>query len=99
MSEQGTTKDQLAKLVADTGGGCSVCGATPCVNVTGTYWLCGPCVRDDQTGKVSRSTLITLSRRLTANCGPCCECDVCTEVRSALESENIDLEGESDEAG
>ena len=34
------------KLIADTGGGCSVCGDLPVVNVTGTYWLCGPCVAE-----------------------------------------------------
>lgn len=27
----------------DTGGGCSVCGQSPAVNIQGTYWLCGPC--------------------------------------------------------
>ncbi len=37
------TEKDLEKLKADTGGGCSVCGATPCVNIDGTYWLCGGC--------------------------------------------------------
>lgn len=32
------------KIKLDTGGGCSVCGGLPAVNVDGTYWLCGPCV-------------------------------------------------------
>ena len=32
------------KLEADTGGGCSVCGSVPVVNVSGAYWLCGGCV-------------------------------------------------------
>lgn len=40
------TKKLMAKLKADTGGGCSVCGFTPCVNVEGTYWLCGECVAE-----------------------------------------------------
>ena len=30
----------------DTGGGCSICGSFPCVNVDGAYWLCGPCVSE-----------------------------------------------------
>jgi hypothetical protein len=35
-----------SKMLNDTGGGCSVCGELPAVNVDGTYWLCGDCVRD-----------------------------------------------------
>ncbi len=27
----------------DTGGGCSICGASPCENIEGTYWLCESC--------------------------------------------------------
>ena len=38
--------ETTAKLKADTGGGCSICGALPVVNVEGTYWLCGPCVNE-----------------------------------------------------
>lgn len=38
--------EPTGKLKADTGGGCSICGACPVVNVTGTYWLCGPCVME-----------------------------------------------------
>ncbi len=37
----------MAKIERDTGGGCSVCGGLPAVNVSGTYWLCGPCAHDD----------------------------------------------------
>ncbi len=29
------------KKKRDTGGGCSVCGSNPAVNIEGTYWLCG----------------------------------------------------------
>lgn len=38
--------DLEEKLFMDTGGGCSVCGNIPVVNVGGTYWLCGSCVYD-----------------------------------------------------
>lgn len=31
--------------VKDTGGVCGVCGWIPAVNVEGTYWLCGKCVK------------------------------------------------------
>ncbi len=34
------------KIERDTGGGCSICGGRPAVNVEGTYWLCGPCVNE-----------------------------------------------------
>lgn len=38
-------KDDKAKLKRDTGGGCSICGALPVVNVKdSSYWLCGGCV-------------------------------------------------------
>lgn len=40
------TERALKKLKADTGGGCSVCGEVPCVNVDETYWLCGGCVME-----------------------------------------------------
>lgn len=39
-----------SKLADDTGGGCSVCGALPVVNVEGTYWLCGSCVAERISG-------------------------------------------------
>lgn len=32
-----------AKLIADTGGGCSVCGERPCRHIDGSYWLCRSC--------------------------------------------------------
>ena len=38
-------KDSPAKK-NDTGGGCSICGRNPAVNIEGTYWLCGPCVNE-----------------------------------------------------
>ena len=34
------------KIQRDTGGGCSICGGLPAVNVDGSYWLCGPCVKE-----------------------------------------------------
>jgi len=34
------------KMISDSGGGCSVCGNLPAVNVEGTYWICGPCVAE-----------------------------------------------------
>lgn len=37
-------RSTIKKLILDTGHGCSICRATPVVNVEGTYWLCGPCV-------------------------------------------------------
>ena len=40
------TKAAGKKILKDTGGGCSVCGDRPAVNVDGTYWLCGPCVNE-----------------------------------------------------
>lgn len=39
------------KLLLDTGKGCSICGHTPVVNVSGTYWLCGSCVEERITPK------------------------------------------------
>lgn len=40
------TKANIKKLKQDTGGGCSVCGKLPVINVDGAYWLCGQCVGD-----------------------------------------------------
>ena len=31
------------KNKADTGGGCSICGTFPCINIEGAYWLCESC--------------------------------------------------------
>ena len=42
--EQWMPNDQAKKLFHDTGKGCSVCGGLPVVNVSDSYWLCGPCV-------------------------------------------------------
>jgi hypothetical protein len=40
-------RERRAKLrVKDTGCGCSVCGQKPVVNVEGTYWMCGGCVKE-----------------------------------------------------
>lgn len=50
------TERALQKLKADTGGGCSVCGDVPCVNVEGTYWLCGPCVLERISASADIST-------------------------------------------
>jgi hypothetical protein len=36
-----------SKIKRDTGGGCSICGRKPAVNVEGTYWLCGSCVNEE----------------------------------------------------
>jgi hypothetical protein len=35
------------KIERDTGGGCSVCGQKPAVNVEGTYWLCAECAVEE----------------------------------------------------
>ena len=40
------TKAVGQKMINDSGGGCSVCGELPAVNVDGAYWLCGPCVNE-----------------------------------------------------
>ena len=40
------TKLEIKKIKQDTGGGCSICGNLPVVNVDGSYWLCGTCVRE-----------------------------------------------------
>ena len=37
---------RTTKIERDTGGGCSICGDRPAVNVEGTYWLCGTCVNE-----------------------------------------------------
>jgi len=52
------------KLIDDTGYGCSVCRGRPVVNVSGTYWLCGPCVAerlpDDHTEMLVREIIAWL---------------------------------------
>ncbi len=42
----------MSKIDQDTGGGCSICGHTPAVNVEGTYWLCLDCLDDKVSVKV-----------------------------------------------
>jgi len=37
-------KNLKEKNIKDTGGGCSICSDYPVVNISDTYWLCGPCV-------------------------------------------------------
>ena len=41
----------------DTGGGCSICGEFPAINVEGTYWLCGGCVleKSEDMAKLQKS--------------------------------------------
>ena len=34
------------KIEADTGGGCSVCGQLPAINIDGAYWLCRDCISE-----------------------------------------------------
>ncbi len=50
-------REGVAKMLLDTGKGCSICGHTPVVNVSGTYWLCGGCV--DEKSAVPSATLTT----------------------------------------
>lgn len=37
----------LGKQYKDTGGGCSICGGDPAINVEGTLWMCGECVQEN----------------------------------------------------
>ncbi len=39
-------KKVIAKRKRDSGGGGSICGSNPSVNVSGSYWLCGECVAE-----------------------------------------------------
>lgn len=53
---ESTQVEPGALLAQDTGGGCSVCGSLPVVNVEGTYWLCGPCVLERLSNVPLRTT-------------------------------------------
>ena len=48
------------KKKRDTGGGCSICGRNPAVNVDGggSYWLCGECVAEKFTELRERNKCI-----------------------------------------
>jgi hypothetical protein len=72
------------KLKKDTGGGCSICGNKPVVNIQGTYWLCGDCARDSM--DLNEGIIAELKQEII----------LLRESRDTHKTENIELKKELD---
>ena len=60
---------KVEKIEGDTGGGCSVCGQLPAINIDGAYWLCRGCISErldelQSFQTLSQGTIDAISSRL-----------------------------------